>query len=116
MTYKPKDPVFLIADNANWKVKHGQKGGTVESWTLVAHRFPEEEKELDDHYGENPLSRDPSKYWTKDYLDAMDVDEVVRKVFLVSDNDCKELLARSTALEAKQRLSTQPSVEWCNKK
>jgi hypothetical protein len=50
--FGPKDLELVMADNVNWKVMHGPKAGTVESWMLMAHQLATE-FELSDHYGPN---------------------------------------------------------------
>ena len=88
--YTPNLPVFMIADNVNWKILHGRKSGTVESWTLVSHRMPRE-SEVQNHYGPDAPPRTPKKDWEEDFLNKMDVNEIIRKVFLASEEDCKTL-------------------------
>jgi hypothetical protein len=58
--------------------------------TLAAHRLPRQ-IELECHYGENHLSREPKRDWIKDVFEEMDHDEIVRDIFLASNEDCDEL-------------------------
>ena len=85
------DLVMLTSDNANWKVTQGREGGTVESWSLIAHRLASEEDLASSHYGDNKLSREPERDWNTDVLDQMSQDEVVSSFFEGRETDFKSL-------------------------